>query len=195
LVTVTSVIHSQIRPVTAMRSGARDRPLVGGNATVGAATRNAESHVCPVVAEASRALPGVLDVSIRRRGNVIELRLAGALDAASAPRLGEAMALSRVMSSTPHAAHRAARDGRRGHAATIVIDTSDIVDVDAAGYRALQAALVGPDGLWDRAVAWIVGPAVALFEASTLRRLGPSTRDGDDGSRRPPRREPSRAPC
>jgi anti-anti-sigma regulatory factor len=124
-----------------------------------------------VVADVAAALPGVLDVSIRRRGNVIELRLAGALDAASAPRFGEAMALARVMASTLHAAYRAvARDRRRGRAATIVIDSSDVVDVDASGYQALQDALVGPDGLWDRGVAWIVGPAVARFESSTQRR-------------------------
>lgn len=168
------MIHAQIRPVTAIRSGARDRRLVGGNSTIGSARHDAKSHRCPVVADVSAALPGVLDVSIRRRGNVIELRLAGALDAASAPRLGEAMALARVMASTPLAADRAvACDRRRGRAATIVIDTSDIVDVDASGYLALQDALVGPNGLWDRGVAWIVGPAVAMFEASTQCRARP----------------------
>jgi hypothetical protein len=167
------MIHTQIRPVTAMRSGVRDRRLVGGNSTVGAARHDAKSRACPVVADVWAALPGVLDVSIRRRGNVIELRLAGALDAASAPRFGEAMALARVMAST-HAADRAvACDRRRGRAATIVIDTSDVVDVDASGYLALQDALVGPNGLWDRGVAWIVGPAVAMFEASTQRRARP----------------------
>ena len=171
LVTVASVIHAQIRPMTAMRSGAGDRQLVGGNSTAGAARHDAKSHPCPVVADVAAALPGVLDVSIRRRGNVIELRLAGALDAASAPRFGEAMALARVMASTLRAASRGvARDRRRGRAATIVIDSSDVVDVDASGYQALQGALVGPDGLWDRGVAWIVGPAVAIFEASTQRR-------------------------
>jgi hypothetical protein len=181
--------------MTAMRISARDRPLVGGISTVGVAPHDTTAHACPVVASVSGALPGVLDVSIRRRGNVIELRLAGALDAASAPRLDEAMALARVMASTPRAGHPAAvRDCHRGHAATIVIDTSDIVDVDASGYRALQEAQVGPNGLWDRGVAWIVGPAVAMFEASTLRRPGPSTRDGDDDRRRPPRREPSELP-
>jgi anti-anti-sigma regulatory factor len=180
------MIYSQIRPVTAMSSGARDTLLVFGNSTVGAARHDAKSHPGPVVADVSAAPPGVLDVSIRRRGNVIELRLAGALDAASAPRFGEAMALARVMASTPNAAYRAAaRDCRRGHAATIVIDTSDIVDVDASGYRALQESLVGPNGLWDRGVAWIVGPAVAMFEASALRRPGPSTRDRDDDRRWP----------
>jgi hypothetical protein len=168
------MIHAQIRPVTAMRSGARDRRLVGGNSTVGAARNDAKSRPRRAVADASAALPGVLDVSIRRRGNVIELRLAGALDAASAPRFGEAMALARVMASAPLAADRAvACDRRRRRAATIVIDTSDIVDVDASGYLALQDALVGPNGLWDRGVAWIVGPAVAMFEVSTQSRARP----------------------
>jgi hypothetical protein len=156
--------YSQIRPVTAMRSSTRDRLLVSGNSTVCVAP-----HACPAVAGVSGALPGVLDVSIRRRGNVIELSLAGVLDTGSAPRLGEAMALARTMASTPRAAHPPARDRRRGHSSPIVIDTSDIVDVDTSGYQALQEAMVGANGLWDRGVAWIVGPAVVKFEASTRR--------------------------
>jgi hypothetical protein len=195
MVTVASMIHSQIRPVTATRTGARDRRLVGGNSTDGAAWHDAKSHPCPVVADVSAALPGVLDVSIRRRGNVIELRLAGALDAAGAPRFGEAMALARVMASTPHAVHRAAaRDCRRRRAATMVIDTSDVVDVDASGYQALQDALVGPDGLWDRGVAWIVGAAVAMFEASSRRRARPEHPRRRRRQETATRREPSELP-
>jgi anti-anti-sigma regulatory factor len=158
-----------------MGVSARDRLLAGGIPTGGVAAHDAKSHTCPVVARVSGAVPGLLDVSIRRRGNVIELRLAGALDAASAPRLGEAMALARAMATTARAAHpAAARDGRRGHAATIVIDTSDIVDVDASGYRSLEEALVRPNGLWDRGVDWIVGPAVAAFETSLRAASTPS---------------------
>jgi hypothetical protein len=187
------MMDSQLRPVTARRGDARDGRLVGGNPTTEAARRDPKPHPCPVVVDASAALPGVLDVSIRRRGNVIELRLAGALDAASAPRFGEAMALARVMARMPQAAYRAAaRDRRPRRAATIVIDTSDIAHVDASGYQTLQDALVGPDGLWDRSVAWIVGHTVAMFETSTLHRARPEYRrrrrrggDGHQYERRP----------
>jgi hypothetical protein len=47
-----------------------------------------------------------------------------------------------------------------------VIDTSGLDFIAAAGYRALRAALVGPDGLWDARVILIVGPAVARLEAA-----------------------------
>jgi hypothetical protein len=119
-------------------------------------------------AAAGRAPPGMLGLSIQRRGSVIDLDLSGDLDMATAPRLGEAMAWLRVSS---------------GPRTTIVIDTSDVDFVAAAGYRALQAALVGPNGLWDPRVALIVGPAVARLEAaisaSVLRR--PATGKGPVG--------------
>jgi hypothetical protein len=89
-------------------------------------------------------------VSIQQRGAVVELGLSGELDVATAPPLGEAMARLRSGS---------------GRAKTIVIDTSDVDRVAEAGYRALQAALVGPNGVWDPKTALIVGPAVARFEA------------------------------
>jgi hypothetical protein len=102
-------------------------------------------------AAAGRAPPGTLGLSIQRRGAVIDLGISGDLDMATAPRLGETMAWLRL-SSAPET--------------TIVIDTSDVDFVAAAGYRALQAALVGPNGLWDPRVALIVGPAVARLEAA-----------------------------
>jgi hypothetical protein len=75
----------------------------------------------------------------RRRGEtggivVVELSLSGELDLATAPRLAEAMAWIRASS---------------GVATTIVIDTGEIEFMAAAGYHALHAALVRPDGLWD----------------------------------------------
>jgi hypothetical protein len=82
-----------------------------------------------------RPRPGTLDLSINRRGPVIELGLTGDLDMATAPRLREAMAWLRFS---------------RGPAATIVIDTSDLDFIVAAGYRALLAALVG--------TGWSPGP-------------------------------------
>jgi hypothetical protein len=122
-------------------------------------------------------MPGVLDVSIRRHGTVVELSLCGALDLASAQRLGEAMALARDMAGRRRSTPPVGPGGRRlRRGATIVIDTGDIALVDAVGYQALQAELVGPNGLWDPGVAWIVGAAVAAFEtrstprASRLRR-------------------------
>jgi hypothetical protein len=93
----------------------------------------------------------VLTLSIRRRGAVIELGLSGELDMATAPRLGEAMAWLRFSG---------------GPGTPILIDTSDVDFISAAGYRALQAALVGPNGLWDPRVALIVGRAVARLEAA-----------------------------
>ena len=98
-----------------------------------------------------RPRPGTLDLSIHRRGGVIELGLAGDLDMATAPRLGQAMAWLRFS---------------RDPAATIVIDTSDLDFVAAAGYRALQAALVGPTGRQDPRITLVVGPAVARLEAA-----------------------------
>jgi anti-anti-sigma factor len=98
-----------------------------------------------------RPRPGALDMSIHRRGGVVELGLAGDLDMATAPRLGQAMAWLQFS---------------RDPAATIVIDTTDLDFVAAAGYRALQAALVGPAGRQDPRIALIVGPAVARLEAA-----------------------------
>lgn len=102
-------------------------------------------------AATGRSPPGMLGVSIRRWGSVVDLGLSGDLDMATAPRLGEAMAWLRLSG---------------GPATTIVIDTSALGFIAAAGYRALRAALVGPDGLWDARVILIVGPAVARLEAA-----------------------------
>ena len=112
--------------------------------------------------------PGILDLSIRRRGAVIELVLAGDLDMATAPRLGEAMAWLRCSC---------------GAAPTILIDTSDLDFIAAAGYRALQAALVRPDGLWDPRVLLVVGPAVARLEAAISASSTPSARRSEAARR------------
>ncbi len=98
-----------------------------------------------------RAPPGPLHLSIHRRGAVVELDVSGELDIATAPRLAEAMAWLRLRSC---------------RATTILIDTSDVDFIAAAGYRALVAALVGPDGLWDPRVTLVVGPTVARLEAA-----------------------------
>jgi hypothetical protein len=178
-----------------MRIRARDEVLAGAIVAVDVVPRDADVDARPeAVPDASGPPPGVLDVSIRRRGKVVELRLAGALDTASAPRLGEAMELAREM-ATQRAGHPpAARAGRRSRRATILIDTRDIEDVDSSGYGALQEALVGPNGLWDRGVDWIVGPAVATFEGSIGAAPAPRARDGGDHRRGAPGHEPSRPP-
>lgn len=98
-----------------------------------------------------RRSPGTLDLSIHRRGAIIELSLFGDLDMATAPRLTQAMAWLRTSS---------------GPATTIVIDTTDLDFLAAAGYHALQAALVCPDGLWDPHVALVLGPVITRFEAA-----------------------------
>jgi STAS domain len=100
----------------------------------------------------------MLGLSIERRGAVVDLGLSGDLDMATASRLEDAMTWLRLSS---------------GPATTIVIDTSDVDFVAAAGYRALQAALVGPNGLWDPHVALIVGPAVARLEAAISAASAP----------------------
>jgi hypothetical protein len=119
--------------------------------TVRGVQRDDNTRPTRATAAAGRAPPGMLCVSIQRRGSVIDLGLSGDLDMATAPRLGEAMAWLRLSS---------------GPATTIVIDTSDVDFVAAAGYRALQAALVGPNGLWDPRVTLILGGAVARLEAA-----------------------------
>jgi hypothetical protein len=98
-----------------------------------------------------RRPPGTLGLSVRRRGALVELGLAGDLDLATAPRLGEAMAWLRCS---------------RGRAPTIVIDTTDLDFVAAAGYHALQEVQVRRDGLWDPRVVLVVGPALARLEAA-----------------------------
>jgi hypothetical protein len=169
-----------------MRIRTADRLLFGGVSTVGGVRREANADAGRESTAAASGPPGALDVSIRRRGNVIDLSLSGALDIAGASRLGEAMALARDMTTMRGTAHPAARVRRRGGAATIVIDTSDVDVVDSAGYQALQEALVGPSGLWDAGVSWIVGPAVATFEASISAAPGAGARERDDDGRRPP---------
>jgi hypothetical protein len=151
-------------------------PLTDGTSTLGCVRSEDGAHAGPDRAAAATRLPppGTLDVSIRRRGDVIELGLAGDLDMATAPRLGEALALARDMATAPRPGEATAGHcSGRSHAATIVIDTSDVDFMAAAGYRALQAALVGPDGLWDPRVACIVGPAVARLEAAISAASSP----------------------
>jgi anti-anti-sigma factor len=118
-----------------------------------------DARPCRAGAPRRRPPPGTLAMSIERRATMIELGLAGDLDMATAPRLRDAMAWLRI-SSDP--------------TTTVVIDTSDVYFIAASGYRALQAALVGPNGLWDPRVILIVGPAVARLEAAITAA---STRD------------------
>jgi hypothetical protein len=139
-------------PVTAPGGDTR------GVTTVVASDRATDTRPARAAADSGRPPPGVLTLSIRRRGAVIELGLCGELDMATAPRLGEAMAWLRFGS---------------GSGTTIVIDTSDVDFISAAGYRALQAALVGPHGLWDPRVALIVGPAVARLEVAISGATAP----------------------
>ena len=115
-----------------------------------------------------RPPPGTLVVSVERRGAVVALELSGELDMATAPRVGEAMAWLRA--------------GTRPRT-TIVIDTTGVDFIAAAGYRALQAALVRPDGLWDPRVLLVVGPAVARLEAAISASSTPSARRSEAARR------------
>jgi anti-anti-sigma regulatory factor len=127
-------------------------PRVPSSADVDAGTGRAP-------APSRRPPPGTLDLSIRRRGTVIELGLTGDLDRTTAPRLEEAMAWLR---------------GSFAHTTTIVIDTTDVGFITADGYQALQEAQVGQNGLWDPRVICIVGPAIARAEAAIAHASAPS---------------------
>jgi hypothetical protein len=111
------------------------------------------------VAATRRRSPGTLDLWIHRRGAIVELSLFGELDMATAPRLTQAMAWLRTSS---------------GPATTIVIDTTGVDFLAAAGYHALQAALVGPNGLWDPHVALVLGPVITRFEAAISAQPWPA---------------------
>ena len=101
------------------------------------------------VAPVPTGAPGTLGVSICRRNGVVELSLSGDLDLATAPRLGRAVAWLR---------------SRGDPTVTIVINTTDVDFVAAAGYHALRAVLVRPDGLRDPRVVLVVGPALTRLE-------------------------------
>ena len=116
-------------------------PLLGDGASTVSGVRRQGDSAPAWAAAAPRPPPGMLALSIQRRGAVIELGLSGELDMATARRLGDAMARLRSES---------------GPATPIVVDTSDVDRVTDAGYRHLRAALVGPNGLWDPKVALIV---------------------------------------
>jgi hypothetical protein len=102
---------------------------------------------------------GLLDMSIRRRGDVVELALAGDLDLATVHVLREAMTWLRFTQE-------------RGQA--IVIDTQALDFVAVAGYRALRAELVQPGGAPDPKVTCIVGPVIARFESALGTALAQS---------------------
>ncbi|HLM64909.1 MAG TPA: hypothetical protein VK306_11475 [Acidimicrobiales bacterium] len=89
-----------------------------------------------------------LGMRVLSRPWLVELRLDGELDMATAPRLAEAVAWLR-------------RGGR-----TVVVDTRGLVFVGVAGERALRAAVTGPDGGRDPQVLIVVGAAVGR-----LRRM------------------------
>lgn len=137
------------------------QPLTDDTSNGKDARRQNDARPAPVGAAARRAPPGTLDLSIHRHGAVIDLDVSGELDMATAPRLAEAMAWLRF-SSCP--------------ATTIVINTRDLDFIAGAGYRALVAALVGRDGLWDPHVVLVVGPAVARLEAAIAAASAPRAR-------------------
>jgi anti-anti-sigma factor len=137
------------------------QPLADDTSNGRGARRQDDTRPAPVGAAAPRARPGTLDLSIHRHGAVIELDVSGELDMATAPRLAEAMAWLRF-SGCP--------------ATTIVINTRDLDFIAGAGYRALLAALVGRDGLWDPRVVLVVGPAVARLEAAIAAASAPRAR-------------------
>jgi anti-anti-sigma regulatory factor len=100
--------------------------------------------------------PGILDLSIRRWGGVVELALAGDLDSATTGRLGEAVTWLR----------HSTRD-----AEVVVVDTTAVAFVSAAGYRALHAALAAWDDRPATRVMSIEGAAVARIDAAVERAV------------------------
>ena len=111
-----------------------------------------------------RPPPGTLVVSVERRGAVVALALSGAARHGHRPpgRRGDGLAPRRHRPRT-----------------TIVIDSTGVDFIAAAGYRALRAALVGPEGVWDARVALIVGPVVARLEAAISAASGRRTAAGE----------------
>lgn len=88
-----------------------------------------------------------LSLRSRPRRHAVELRLAGDLDLANAPRLLAAMAWL-----------------RRRHRHVIVIDTRDLSFVDVAGYRAFEASLNDPTGARDPRVVYVAGAVLAHLQ-------------------------------
>jgi anti-anti-sigma regulatory factor len=119
---------------------------------------------------------GTLDLSIRRGDRVVELGLSGDLDLATASRLREAIAWLRFS---------------RERDQTIVIDTRHLDFVAVAGYRALRAALVAPDGSPDPSVVCIDGPVVARLESAITASRTSGTSRTPRASRASARRSPS----
>jgi anti-anti-sigma factor len=96
-------------------------------------------------------LPGILDLSIRRRGSVVELALVGDLDSATVHRLDDAVTWL--------------RHSTRG-TEVVLLDTTAVAFVSAAGYRALHAALAAWDDRPGTRVVSIAGAAAERIEAA-----------------------------
>jgi anti-anti-sigma factor len=88
-----------------------------------------------------------LAITLWHRHQLLEVRLVGELDAATAPRFSEAM-----------------RWVRRRRAGPVVVDLSGVRFIDLAGHRALVAASARADGTRDPRILWVLGPAVTKLE-------------------------------
>ena len=93
-----------------------------------------------------------LHITLWRRHQLFEVRLAGELDAATAPRFVDAMGWV-----------------RRRRAGPVVVDLTRLRFIDVAGHRALVAGSTGPDGARDPRILWVLGPAVTRFERLLAR--------------------------
>jgi len=91
-------------------------------------------------------LPGILDLSIRRWGTVVELALVGDLDGATVHRLEDAVTWLRLSTADTE---------------IVVVDTTAVSFVSGAGYRAVHRALAAWD---DRPRTRVVSIAGAAFE-------------------------------
>jgi anti-anti-sigma regulatory factor len=99
---------------------------------------------CGPSAGAGSDEPEALSLCVVDRVGHVELRVAGELDMATAPRLIEAV-----------------RWLRRSSDRIVVVDTRAVGFVGVAGDRALRVVLTADDGRRDPQVALVIGPAVA----------------------------------
>ncbi|MGH9117730.1 MAG: STAS domain-containing protein [Acidimicrobiales bacterium] len=89
-----------------------------------------------------------LTITVWHRHHLLEVRLDGELDVATAARFSEA--LGWVV--------------RRRGDSPVVVDLTRVRFIDLAGHRALVAASARPDGTRDPRILWVLGPAVTRLE-------------------------------
>jgi anti-anti-sigma factor len=109
-------------------------------------------------------LPGILDLSIRRWGTVVELALMGDLDGATVHRLDDAVTWLRHSTAGTE---------------IVVVDTTAVCFVSGAGYRAVLRALAAWDDRPGTRVVSIAGAAFERIEAAVAAIAAAGDRPAD----------------